>query len=81
MKGKVKEVKVYRVMYKLYGLFSYYQTEISHANVRADNENHAIEKLKKALKINGHRLNKIIGVEVNNNPNSVMSDIQNGIKL
>lgn len=73
-------MKVYKVTYRVFN-FPYIIAETSQANVRADNENHAIEKLKKALKVNGHRLNRIIGVEVTNNPNDVMSDIQNGISL
>ena len=69
-------MKVYKVTYKLFN-WPYYESETLYANVRANDENGAIENLKKALKINGHRLNEIIGVEVNNNPNSVMDDIRN----
>ena len=69
-------MKVFKVTYKLFN-WPYYKAEISSANVRANDENHAIEILKKELKNNGHRLNKIIGVEVNDNPNGIMVDIQN----
>ena len=69
-------MKVYKVTYKLFN-WPYYKSETLYANVRANDENGAIENLKKALKINGHRLNEIIGVEVNNDPNSVMVDIRN----
>ena len=69
-------MKVYKVTYKLFN-WPNYKAETLYANVRANDENGAIENLKKALKINGHRLNEIIGVEVNNNPNSVMVDIRN----
>ena len=67
-------MNVYKVTYKLFN-WPYYKVETSYANVRANDENHAIDNLKKALKINGHRLNKIIDVEVNNNPNGIMVDI------
>ena len=70
-------MKVYKVTYRLFN-FPYVIAETQQANVRADNETHAIEKLKKALKVNGHRLNRVIDVEVTNNPNGVMSDTQNG---
>lgn len=74
-------MKVYKVTYRLFNIHKYVGDETSQANVTADNENHAIEKLKKALKINGHRLNKVIDVKIINNPNGVMNDTQNGIKL
>ena len=69
-------MKVYKVTYKLFN-WPYYKSETLRANVRANDENRAIENLKKALKINGHRLNEIVGVEVNNNPNGIMVDIRN----
>ena len=65
-------MKVYKVTYKAFGPFLY--TETTFQNVRADNEIHAIERLKRALKTNGHRVIRIIDVVVNNNPYSVMSD-------
>lgn len=68
-------MKVYKVTYKLFN-WPYYKVETSYANVRANDKNHAVEKLKKTLKINGHRLNMIIDVEVNNNPNGIMTDTQ-----
>ena len=64
-------MKVYKVTYKLFN-WPYYKAETLRANVRASDENGAIEKLKNALKNNGHRLNEIVGVEVNNSPNGVM---------
>ena len=69
-------MKVFKVTYKLFN-WPYYKTETLHANVKATDVNNAIYNLKKALKNNGHRLNKIIGVEVNDNPNGIMVDIQN----
>lgn len=69
-------MKVYKVTYRIFN-FPYSIAETSQANVRADNENDAIEKLKKALKLNGHRLNRIIDVELTNNPNGIMRDVQN----
>ena len=74
-------MKIYKVTYKLFNYISYITNEVSHANIRAHNEDHAIDKLKKALKINGHRLNKIISVEETNATTNIMADIQNGTKL
>lgn len=74
-------MKTYKVTYKLFNYISYVTNEISHANIRAHNEDHAVDKLKKALKINGHRLNKIINVELINDSHNIMDDIQNGVKL
>jgi len=73
-------MKVYKVSYQLFD-FPYYEIEKSSANVRANNKDHAKEKLIKALKINGHRLTNIISVEETNVTTNIMSDTQNGVKL
>ena len=71
-------MKEYKITYKIFSFPYYYNKIVTYnANIRATDENHAIDNLKKALKNNGHRLNKIIGVEVNDNPNGIMVDIQN----
>ena len=74
-------MKIYKVTYKLFNYISYITNETSHVNIRAHNENHAVDKLKRALKINGHRLNKIINVELINDSHNIMGDTQNGIEL
>ena len=43
------KMKVYKVSYKLFGCLPCLDSETSQANVRADNANDAIEKLKKAV--------------------------------
>jgi len=54
----------YKITYSIFG-WPYYKTETYHTNVRATDENQAIEILKKDLKTNGHRLHEVIGIEVN----------------
>lgn len=74
-------MKVYKVSYQLFN-WPYYKIEKLSANVRANNEDHAKEKLTKALKLNGHRLDKIISVEeINATTNNIMSDTQNSVRL
>lgn len=63
-------MKIYKVTYKLFSPIRGMETDFRVCNVKATDESQAVEKLKAALKTNGHRLLMIKEVEISNNPDT-----------